>query len=333
MNAKSIVGLVAGLALIVALVAWNGIEAVAAMLAEAGFAALLVCLFEPFDQWLGAEAWRRLFPAGRRPRAWHALWATCMGSAVNTLLPVATIGGEVAKARVLTHWGHSGIDAVSTMVVDKTVQAVAVLLWGLVGTAILAFVVDDPRVVLGALAGAALLSLGIAGFVGVQLSGGVSRFARGAARVVRTGKWAGLVRHAGDLDFAIRELYRRPGAIALSLLIRLLQRVWLVGELVLAAWLIGQPIGFGEAAMLKGLIGAVRGLSFAVPSGLGVQEGGYVAVGALIGLPAELMIAVSLVTRLREIVPAIPFLLLWQHVEGRALWRRRRLDAAAKPRA
>jgi putative membrane protein len=329
MNAKSVIGLIVGLALVSLIVAWQGAAAVGGMLAEAGWAMLLVALFAPFDQALGAEAWRRLFPPGRRPPVLQALWASCMGSAVNTLLPVASIGGEVAKARILVHWSHSAIDAVSTMVVDKTVQAITVLAWALAGIAALAAVVEDTRVVWGAAAGAALLVAGIAGFVAMQLAGSFSFFARGAARLRHSGKWAGLVESAELLDAEVRALYRRPGAIALGVLIRLLQRIWLVGEVLLAAWLMGHPIGLVEAVMLKGLIGAVRGLSFAIPSGLGIQEGGYVAVGALIGLPADLMIAVSLATRIREVAPAVPFLVVWQHVEGRALWRKRRRPAGA----
>ena len=49
-----------------------------------------------------------------------------------------------------------------------------------------------------------------------------------------------------------------------------------------------------------------------MPGGFGIQEGGYVAVGALLGHPADLMLVVSLATRIREILPSIPMLILWQ---------------------
>ena len=75
--------------------------------------------------------------------------------------------------------------------------------------------------------------------------------------------------------------------------------------------------------LLKGLINAIRGVSFAVPAGLGLQEGGYIALGALLGMPADFMLALSLATRVRELAPSIPLLIAWQQVEGRALWRRR----------
>lgn len=331
MKTTSLIGLLAGLAGLALLVVWQGMETVAGLLGQAGWAVLLVCIFSPIDQVFGAEAWRRLFPPAHRPGFGDAFLATWMGSAVNTLLPVATIGGEVAKARVLTLWSHSGTHAVSTMVVDKTVQAVMVLIWGLVGIALLAIMVEDRALVWAALIGAGALALGIGGFIAVQLGGSFSFVAKSvngaASKVWKPEKWRGIIGSAADVDLAIKAIYRRPGAITLAIALRLTARVILVGEVLLAAHLMGHPIGVMEAVLLKGLVVAVRGISFAVPGGYGLQEGSYIAIGMAVGLPADLMLAISLATRVREIVPSIPLLLAWQNVESRALWRRR--DAAA----
>ncbi len=322
MKTTAVIGLIAGLTALCLLVAWRGLESVAGLLGDAGWGLLLICLFAPPDQWLGSEAWRRLFPPGRRPASGRTLLASWMGSAVNTLLPVATIGGEVVKARVITLWSNAATDAVSSMVVDKTVQAIVVLLWALVGIAMLAALAPGGSVVIGAIAGALLLALGIGGFIAVQHAGSFTFLARSAKRLTGTDKWGGLVDSATELDAALKAIYRRPRAVAGACALRLMGRLWLVGEVVLAAHLMGHPIGLAEAVLIKGLVVGLRGVSFAVPGGLGVQEGGYIAFGALIGLPPDLMLAVSLATRVREIVPSIPFLFAWQHVEGRALWRR-----------
>ena len=128
---------------------------------------------------------------------------------------------------------------------------------------------------------------------------------------------------AAELDHAIGAIYRRPGALFVAVALRFGARTVLVGEVVLAAHLMGYSLGLAEAVLIKGLIIGLRGASFAVPGGLGIQEAGYVAIGVLLGMPADLMLALSLATRVREVVPSIPFLLAWQHDEGRALWRRR----------
>ncbi len=76
--------------------------------------------------------------------------------------------------------------------------------------------------------------------------------------------------------------------------------------------------------MLNSLAVALRSAAFVVPGGLGVQEGGYVAVGALLGLPPDVMLAVSLATRLGELIEGLPGLLAWQYIEGGAYWHRRK---------
>ncbi len=319
MKTSSAIGLLIGLAALVLLFAWQGVATVIGLLGEAGWSLLLVCLFSPPHHLLGSEAWRRLFPADRRPWVARTLLASWMGTAVNSLLPVATIGGEVVKARVLTLWSVPGVDTASTAIVDKTVQAIVVLVWSLIGIAILATVAPDGKVVTGALIGAALLALGIGGFIAIQVGATVPFFARAAAKAAGTEYWEKLVRGAADLNAAIRAIYRRPGTVALAVALRLTGRLVLVGEVLLAAHLMGHPIGFAEAVLIKGLIGAVRGASFAVPGGLGLQEGGYIGIGILLGMPAQLMLAISLATRVREIVPDIPFLLAWQHTEARAV--------------
>jgi len=71
----------------------------------------------------------------------------------------------------------------------------------------------------------------------------------------------------------------------------------------------------------------IRSAAFAVPGGLGVQEGGYLVVGNLLGIPGEAAFALSLIARVRELALGIPGLVAWQLVEGRRLWRARAVAA------
>ena len=77
-----------------------------------------------------------------------------------------------------------------------------------------------------------------------------------------------------------------------------------------------------EAICAAGSLGALRGAAFFVPSGWGVQEGGFMLLGALFGLPPDATLAMSLITRAREIVLGILGMALWQRLEGRS-WRSR----------
>ncbi len=60
---------------------------------------------------------------------------------------------------------------------------------------------------------------------------------------------------------------------------------------------------------------------FLVPGALGVQEAGYVALGHLFGISADISISISLLRRGRDIVIGVPVLLLWQLYEFRQLRR------------
>ncbi len=78
-----------------------------------------------------------------------------------------------------------------------------------------------------------------------------------------------------------------------------------------------------DAFILESLSAGVRGAAFMVPGALGAQEGGLVLFGALLGVPADLALAISLTKRVRELAIGLPGLAAWQWVEGRRLLARR----------
>ena len=90
-------------------------------------------------------------------------------------------------------------------------------------------------------------------------------------------------------------------------------------EVWLACYLLGHPINLIEALMLKSLTSIITDLAFIIPNGYGVQEGGYLMLGILVGLTPEFSLALSLATRVRELVIDIPGLFYWQHIEVKYL--------------
>ncbi len=320
MKALSWIGLFGGLTVVAVLVAWHGLGAVAGILVSLGAGVVLLPLVWLPHVWIAAASWRLLFAAGRAPRLASAVWALWLGHSLGTLVPMATVGDEVVKARALLLRGVRGVDASASVVVDKTVQALSLLAWGLIGAVSLVALKAQSGVVVAALGGLALLAAGIAGFVAVQRIGAFGFLARAFARLSRSGDASGLVESARDVDGAIRALYDRPARIALACGVRLAARGLLTAEMLLAAYLMGQPLGVVEALMLRSLATTLRGAAFVVPNGLGVQEGGFIVLGALVGQPPEFMLALSLATRARELIVAVPGLVAWQRAEGRALW-------------
>ena len=129
---------------------------------------------------------------------------------------------------------------------------------------------------------------------------------------------------AEEVDVAVRNLYHDWPRVLRASLWRLAALILQTGEVWLAATLLGFPIGIIEALMLKSLSSTLSDAAFVVPNSYGVQEGAFVVLGALVGLAPESALAISLAIRLREVLIDVPGLLLWQHAEGRALFRRRK---------
>src|SRR6266581_1037077 len=128
-------GLVLGLAVAVALVAWQGVGTVAHLLASTRWTLLLVAGFAFPQMLLATASWRLLFPPGDAPRFSLAQLALWIGFSINLLLPVASIGGDVVRARLLALWTGKTRDAVASVVVDKTVQVATLPALGLIGIA------------------------------------------------------------------------------------------------------------------------------------------------------------------------------------------------------
>ena len=321
MKVASYIGLVVGLALLTALIAWQGITDIIGLLLASGWALLLVPLIWFPTVLMNARCWQRLFAPDHAPDFWQAFYAQWMGRSVNTLLPVASIGGEVVKARVLVLWGIDARHASASVVVDKTVQVVTLILWGLSGISLLAWMAVDDGLAITALIGLSILAAGVAGFLFVQRAGMFGFMAKSAHKVTKAEYFANLIDTADKVDVIVRDLYRRKSQVAVASLWRMSALVLQTGEVWLAAYLLGYPIGILEALMLKSLSTALSDAAFVVPNSYGIQEGAFVVLGALVGLTPDVSIALSLAIRIREALIDVPGLIFWQHSEGRAILR------------
>ena len=326
MKIASYIGLVIGLVIMTALVVSEGVMDIADLLTSTGWVLLLVPAIWFPTVLMNARCWQLLFRADRAPTFFQAFYAQWMGRAVNTLLPVASIGGEVVKARVLVLWGIDAKHAAASAVVDKTVQVITVIVWGVAGVSLLAMMALDNQLVISALIGMALLGAGVAGFLVVQRAGIFGIAAKSAHKVIKTDFVGGLVEKADEVDRIVRELYRNRVRLTAAVSWRLAALILQSGEVWLAAYLLGYPISIVEALMLKSLSSTLSDAAFVVPNSYGVQEGAFVLLGGLIGISAEVSLAISLAFRIRELIIDVPGLVFWQHAEGRAIFRRRQDD-------
>jgi hypothetical protein len=75
--------------------------------------------------------------------------------------------------------------------------------------------------------------------------------------------------------------------------------------------------GLWTAIAIQALVEGLRSATVFIPASVGIQEAGYAALAPVFGLTPEIGLAVSLLRRARDIVVAVPVLLIWQLIEGR----------------
>ncbi len=272
-----------------------------------------------------ALSWRELLPPATRPDVVSITWIRWIRESINSLLPVANIGGDIASARLAHLRGVPGPQAAASMVVDTTVGAVTQMAFVITGVALLALRPTGGavfEVVAGVLIGVGALVAAVAVFVLLQHRNMFERFAK-LARNLLPEKWLSqFAGTASDVDDAVVLAYRKGAAFWRANLLRLAGWAAGAGEVWLVTWCLGQPLGVTDSFVLESLSSGVRAAAFMVPAALGVQEGGLVLFGALFGLPAEIGLAISLSKRVRELLLGLPGLFFWYWIEGHYLLRR-----------
>ena len=326
MTRAALVLLSIGTALFVALLAWHGVGSVVATLAIAGWGLAVVTLFHLLPLALDAAAIAVLFD---RPIAQGAarnvLLARWAGESVNSLLPAGQIGGPVLMARHLAQQGLSMPEAASAVTVSTTLQALAQIVFALLGIGLFALVSTDGSLTalrVPLILGTLLLSMIVIAFYRAQRRG---MFGNGMRLL---SKWFGGKRatlHASQadaIDGAVRGLYDAHGKLFATFALSLVGWVVGTGEVWLALQFLGHPVGWVDALLLESIGQAIRGAAFAIPGSLGVQEGGYLLLAPLVGLPPETALALSLAKRAREIALGLPGIVYLHFTERR--WLRRR---------
>src|SRR5215471_2769412 len=311
-----------GLALAIAIIAYQGFGAVAQAFAAVGFGLAAVIVLRAVELSGAGLGWWIVFPAAGRCPLHACVWVRFIREAINALLPVAQVGGEIAGVRVMTFFGVAGELAGATVLVDILLQALTLLLFTFVGIGVLATVVADRALVGSLVAGTAIMGLALAGFFAAQRFGGAKLFDRLLMALAAKLGWSSLANRASLHDNLVRiygDLPRLLAAIVAHI------SVWFIGvfEVLVAVRLMGFPIGYGEALAIESVGQAVRAAGFLMPGALGIQEAGFIAVCAVFGIPAPAALALSLVKRVPDLAIGLPFLFVWHAHEARALMRRR----------
>ncbi|NNE38053.1 MAG: flippase-like domain-containing protein, partial [Gammaproteobacteria bacterium] len=324
-------GTLAGLVLLLALFLWKGTMDSFNLLIESGWSLLLLPIIW-FPCLLPAtEGWRLLFANHEPPRFYDALVATWIGRSVNNLLPVASIGGEIVKARLLHQWGIPGLDAIASVMVDKISQALALALWGMIGVGTLLILSTDTRLALYATLGFAVLTFCVVSFAILQRKGFFGIMAKLGGMFIDSDTWNEFSINAEQIDHRIREIYRAKGKLVCAIALRTFSLAFQTFELWLACYLLNHPIGLMEAIMLKSLTSTLSEIAFIIPNGYGIQEGAFILIGGILGIPPDIALILSIAIRIHDIIFDPSGLFALHHLEHKHLEKKQQVPSDQNP--
>jgi putative membrane protein len=297
----------------------NDIRDVLKTVLATGWGVAAVVAFHCVPMLCDLFSWRILIPANRRlsiPRLFLIRW---MGDAVNTMLPVAQVGGELVRMRVAAIWGMNFAISAASVLADMTICVLTQIIFALSG--IWAFFAITHR-------GGSNTTMIVALFVGFLAVGGfyvVQRagiFRIGGAivsSITKSPAWSKMADHGREIDSAISQIYSRRRALLISAVC--LMGTWSTGavEVWIALRALGFPMSYGKCYVLECASQAIRSALFILPGALGAQESGYLAFGAMLGISPQTSMALALIRRVRELAFGLPGVIGWQWVEWRKL--------------
>ena len=131
MRLRVIIGAALGIAACVFIFTRHGWDEIWQAVELLGWGLVAIILWRFVSLIVAGAAWRLLYTPGARPNFGITVIARWISESVNGLLPVAQVGGELARARLLFHAlkregkPASGMDSAATVIVDMTLAMVA----------------------------------------------------------------------------------------------------------------------------------------------------------------------------------------------------------------
>lgn len=307
-----------GLAILVALIVHHSVSDIMGLLRTAGLGLLGVALFHWVPLACSAFGWMALRHDREHAGIIWYLLVRWIREGVNGLLPVAQVGGPVVAARLLAQRGVRASLAGASVVGDVGAEFITQALFTIIGLGFLLLGGHYGGELHWLIIGSLYLVASAVGFFYAQRVGLFRLVERFLDRLADRFP----VLSMGDvkgLHDAVVEIHNNHRALATCAFWHFMSWVTGIGEVWLALYVLGHPVDWQTALVLESLGQAVRGAAFMIPGGLGVQEAGFVLLGSLYGLTAEVSIALSLCKRVRELVMGLPALATWQTMELRRM--------------
>jgi putative membrane protein len=311
-----------GLALLTGLVAYFGFASVMQAVLSSEWGAVLVVLARALAlAGCGVGWWFLLTPKGPVPHVFIAL--RFIREAINGLFPFAVVGGDVIGARLLTHFGVAMSLAIASVLIDIFVQVVSLLIYVGAGIGIVLDVPGPHRLSTVTFVMLAIALPAVAGFFLALNFGAFDPLVRWLVAFGEKRRWS-IFAHVVDLGDRLQFIWRNHRGLSRSFFVHLVTIFFGAAEVWIAFHFMGYPVSVGAAIAIESIGQGGKAAAFMLPGGIGVQDGTMIAAAAIFGVPADVALAMALIKRVPDLVLGIPSLLLWQTLEGRRLFARRK---------
>ena len=314
----SALALLVGVLVLVGVAVTLDVGAVMDAIAALGWGIAVISVYRVFSLAFEAGSWRCLIvPRPSIPFGFFVC-ARWVGESVNSLLPVAQVGGDVVRARLLSLRGLAPAQAAAVGVADFTLGLVAQLLFTLVGAGAYLLSPEAPTWGRPLALGLVVVLVLVFCFIWLQHFNPVRWLASNQlGKGMADAMFERLQTNYDAFHRALVATYAETQRLVQAITWKLVGWVVRSGETWLFfAWL-GEPITLLQVFVLESLSYAVRSAAFAIPGAVGAQEAGIILVGTALGFPVELVAALALTKRAREISVGGVGLVAWYWMEAK----------------
>ena len=201
-----IAGIFFGLALLTVLTAYYGFASVIQAVVSSQWGALIVVAARAIALAAAGIAWWSLLtPIPRGPYIFVSL--RFIREAINSLFPLAVVGGDVIGARLLAQFDIVAGTAIASVLIDIFIQAVCLLVFVLAGLGILLNLTDTHQLAARTLVILAIGLPAVAGFCLVLNFGAFEPIVRWLTAFGERRQWTALS-HVADLGSRLQKIWQ-----------------------------------------------------------------------------------------------------------------------------
>ncbi len=272
----------------------DGLQTAFSQAVHAGW--ILLMAFPLFCVWniAAAAGWRQVLKASGsqlNTSVWHLTIVRIKAQAINLVLPLAGVPGEIAKASLLAQKREHLVMSASSVVLDSMLSAFAGLFFSLMGVGH-----RLDRVVNGSISVVLILSL-------LLVVSGLFFASPQIAGIISHSRW---IDKESPLDIGLRQLASASQGVKESFLKgaawHLVERYLMACELWLATYGLGTALGLFDFLFIAAMMTSFSLVFFFIPAQAGAVEGGLMLGFSALKMKPETGLSVAMLRRLRQVV-------------------------------